>query len=259
MAEKVKGFMLFANQRKLISRMDSEQKAALLDALFAFNDDEDVTNDDPLVDMAFMVITDSIKRVTAFNEKQKANGSKGGRPAQNETKQNPEKPKITQTNPDESQKKPTKPENENENINILNTPLTPLGESRVVKEPYSQEFETFWQAYPKKVGKDAAYRAWRAKKREKRLPTVAELVGKIDTFKATDQWQRDGGQYIPNPATWINQCRWLDEEVQVQELEPVRVREPEPPAVNTRPVTEADWTAGKAKLEALRKRIGATA
>jgi hypothetical protein len=25
------------------------------------------------------------------------------------------------------------------------------------------------------------------------------------------QWKRDGGQYIPNPATWINQGRWNDE------------------------------------------------
>ena len=27
----------------------------------------------------------------------------------------------------------------------------------------------------------------------------------------SDQWRRDGGQFIPNPATWINQQRWLDE------------------------------------------------
>ena len=24
------------------------------------------------------------------------------------------------------------------------------------------------------------------------------------------QWQRNGGQYIPNPATWLNQGRWDD-------------------------------------------------
>ena len=26
-----------------------------------------------------------------------------------------------------------------------------------------------------------------------------------------DQWIRDGGQYIPHPATWINGHRWEDE------------------------------------------------
>ena len=25
------------------------------------------------------------------------------------------------------------------------------------------------------------------------------------------QWQRDNGQYIPHPATWLNQGRWDDE------------------------------------------------
>ena len=24
-------------------------------------------------------------------------------------------------------------------------------------------------------------------------------------------WQRDKGQYIPNPSTWLNQQRWLDD------------------------------------------------
>jgi hypothetical protein len=29
--------------------------------------------------------------------------------------------------------------------------------------------------------------------------------------RAQDQWTKDGGQYIPNPATWLNQKRWEDE------------------------------------------------
>lgn len=76
---------------------------------------------------------------------------------------------------------------------------------------YTLEFESFWRTYPKKVGKEAAWKAWKNKKKEGKLPSLAELLGAIDTFRQTEQWTRDGGQYIPNPSTWINQCRWLDE------------------------------------------------
>ena len=33
----------------------------------------------------------------------------------------------------------------------------------------------------------------------------------IGRARATEQWQREEGRYIPNPATWLNQGRWDDE------------------------------------------------
>jgi len=34
-----------------------------------------------------------------------------------------------------------------------------------------------------------------------------------------DQWRKDNGQFIPNPATWLNQRRWEDElAIQMPEL-----------------------------------------
>jgi hypothetical protein len=72
-----------------------------------------------------------------------------------------------------------------------------------------ERFERFWSAYPKKVGKDAAKRAF-----DKRRPddTLARLmVDSVNAQKSSAQWLKDGGQYIPNPATWINQGRWQDD------------------------------------------------
>ena len=37
------------------------------------------------------------------------------------------------------------------------------------------------------------------------------MLSAIDTQKKSDQWKKDGGQFIPNPATWLNQRRWEDE------------------------------------------------
>ena len=114
----------------------------------------------------------------------------------------------------------------------INTPPSPSqGEtvrvSGPAKETYTQEFEVFWQRYPKKAGKDAAFRAWKSKKREGHLPAMPVLLDAIDNAMRTDQWQRDGGQYIPHPATWLNQGRWMDE--QGGDIPPPAQHHPPPP------------------------------
>jgi hypothetical protein len=38
--------------------------------------------------------------------------------------------------------------------------------------------------------------------------------------KTSAQWQKDNGQYIPNPATWLNQGRWDDEIKEPEDTRP---------------------------------------
>lgn len=74
---------------------------------------------------------------------------------------------------------------------------------------YSDEFEAFMRVYPKRVGKGAAWRAWKKLRPSKTLQRrMADAVKAQSTWP---QWQRENGKYIPNPATWINQARWDDE------------------------------------------------
>lgn len=68
-------------------------------------------------------------------------------------------------------------------------------------------FEEFWAAYPKKVGKKDAYRAF-SKLSKADWPKLAPA---IEAQKNSKQWQKDEGQYIPNPSTWLNQGRWDDD------------------------------------------------
>lgn len=70
-------------------------------------------------------------------------------------------------------------------------------------------FDRFWTAYPKKVGKLSAHKAW-SRLNGTRPPTDT-IVSKIEDLKKSDQWTKDGGQYIPNPATWLNRGGWDDE------------------------------------------------
>ena len=86
---------------------------------------------------------------------------------------------------------------------------TPASRKSRASPAYTQDFEAFWQAYPRKVGKDAAFRVWKRKRHE--LPPPAELAAILARQCHCEQWQRDGGQYIPHPATWLNGGRWQDE------------------------------------------------
>jgi len=59
------------------------------------------------------------------------------------------------------------------------------------------------------VGKGAAYRAWkRLPKNNGYLKTILEALEK---HKKMEQWKRENGRFIPNPATWLNQRRFEDE------------------------------------------------
>ena len=71
------------------------------------------------------------------------------------------------------------------------------------------EFESFWSAYPRKAGsKKKAMDAFA--KVEVPLQTVLDAV---EAQKKTPQWQKDNGQFIPHPTTWLNGKRWEDEVV----------------------------------------------
>lgn len=80
-------------------------------------------------------------------------------------------------------------------------------------------FDEFWSAYPRKVGKDAAAKAFA--KRRVGVGLLAQMLAAISVQKTGDQWQRDGGQFIPHPATWLNEGRWQDETSCVETVDSV--------------------------------------
>lgn len=72
-----------------------------------------------------------------------------------------------------------------------------------------QRFNDFWAAYPKKVAKGAAYKAWKRLKPSQELTN--KIISAIEEQKRSEQWTKEGGRFIPNPATWLNAERWEDE------------------------------------------------
>lgn len=84
------------------------------------------------------------------------------------------------------------------------SPHPPTGGACGVVSVYAQEFEQFWEAFPHKVGKKVAWRAW---EKATDRPGIVEILQAIARAKRGERWQRG---YIPNPATWLNQGRWAD-------------------------------------------------
>lgn len=94
----------------------------------------------------------------------------------------------------------------------------PLGKERKGKEGKGRErtlvgasaderFAAFYLAYPRKVGREAAFRAWQ--KAVRRVDPEVIVAG-AERFAADPNLPRER-QYIPHPATWINGGRWADE------------------------------------------------
>jgi hypothetical protein len=75
-------------------------------------------------------------------------------------------------------------------------------------------FTTFWQAYPKRKRSSMgqAEKAWKKIKEPKK--TLALILEALAWQKETEDWTKEGGQYIPLPASYLNAKKWLDEKVE---------------------------------------------
>jgi hypothetical protein len=107
-----------------------------------------------------------------------------------------ENKKRTQANASERKRTPDTDTDTDTDTDIKNKPSVHVGD----------EFARFWDAYPKKVGKVDAKKAW-----VKNKPPIDDVLVALLWQSKSDQWLKDGGQYIPNPSTYINQWRWHDE------------------------------------------------
>jgi hypothetical protein len=70
-------------------------------------------------------------------------------------------------------------------------------------------FDKFWRAYPKKVAKDSAQKAFQKRKVDHEL--LETMLNALAKQKISEAWTKDNGQFVPNPATWLNGGRWMDE------------------------------------------------
>jgi len=87
----------------------------------------------------------------------------------------------------------------------LRSESLPEASSGRIEKEQDVEFEKrFWPAYPQKVGKGQARKAWRTARRS---ATVDAILAGLERYKQAKPAERDW-RY---PATWLNGEGWLDE------------------------------------------------
>ena len=95
------------------------------------------------------------------------------------------------------------------------TPLQPIADKPSLnrQEPSCLKstpagFDVFYKAYPRKVGKEAAAKAFAKTKAGAILSTI---LADIERRASSGEWSADKLQFIPYPATYLNGKRWEDE------------------------------------------------
>ena len=85
-------------------------------------------------------------------------------------------------------------------------PLTTIKPKPPRTSALDDGFLEFWNIYPKKTGKVDAQKKWISKK-----PNIDGVLQALQWQIASEQWNKNNGEFIPNPSTYINQERWNDE------------------------------------------------
>jgi hypothetical protein len=70
------------------------------------------------------------------------------------------------------------------------------------------DFDKFWAAFPKKRSKGEARRAWMQTASIR--PPVTRIINALLVMAASADWQKDRGQFIPYPASWLRAEGWED-------------------------------------------------
>lgn len=75
---------------------------------------------------------------------------------------------------------------------------------------HDPDFAAFWAAWPRKVGKGHARKAWRSAVLGRRADPK-DVIAAAEQFAAAVRAARTEPQFIPHPATWLNGERYADE------------------------------------------------
>ena len=110
-----------------------------------------------------------------------------------------------------------KPKQESTSIPDQTIPLHSVPNQTKKEPPISPKgddsgFESFWNLYPKKVGKQAALRRWKKIKPSKGLveAILNSIRDQVDRQHFIGSQNGQEREFIPNPSTWLNEGRWED-------------------------------------------------
>jgi len=83
------------------------------------------------------------------------------------------------------------------------------GKTKPASAGVRERFARFWKAYPKKRSKGQAERVFYRIDPDEQL--LATMIATIERAMTSEDWLKEGGKYIPYPATWLGVRGWEDE------------------------------------------------
>ncbi|MGN1086146.1 MAG: DUF6291 domain-containing protein [Porcipelethomonas sp.] len=207
-----KSFVLYTDNMEQFEMLSDEQAGKLIKAIFAYSESNIMPDfHDGMLTMAFSFIKGQIDRDSEKWEETRKKRAEAGRKGGKQTQANQANAAFAkQTKQNQANQAVNVNVNDNVNVNVI-PPISPKGEKSAVKpdsNSFSESFNDFWKAYPMKVSKANALKAWNKLKPDDSL--VRKILSALERQKKSAQWQKDNGQFIPYPATWLNGRRWED-------------------------------------------------
>ena len=209
-------FIVYYEWEEMFSYMSDKQIADMLRAMFSYAKRGEVPEfSNPLLNSNFCIMKYAIDRDT------KAYLSRCKKNAENISKRWNDKkydgiPKLQSysknTDNDNDNENDNENDNDNDNDNEkynISTSSSSEMRGEGCKSVYSEDFLEFWSAYPKKIGKGSAFKVFSKLKLTKK--DKADILTALNWQKKSEQWVKENGQFIPYPATYLNQRRWEDE------------------------------------------------
>lgn len=160
-------------------------------------------------------------------------GKRGGRPKKTESVLENETEHETES---VSEREPI--DNPNHSQTPENTKKTTTRAQRC-RAPLPPDFEKFWDLYPKKRSKGEAEKAWLSLRPDEQL--TAKMLAAVERAKTLDDWKKEGGKYVPHPATWLRAKGWEDELL---------------PASVAAPASDLSWLFSDRATEAKGREVG---
>lgn len=213
-------FVFYKSFFEAIEMVSEESQLDIYKAIcnYCFNGEEP-NGIDSVAKAMFILIKPNLDSANKRYRASVENGKKGGRPKGNDnTKKQPNhNPTITQQEPNHNLNDNVDVDyndnyNDNDNKDYNDEDNNIVCNNTSSNNIYITMFNEFWEAYPRKVNKQKALSTFMKLKPTEEL--FAKIMWALQNQKQSSQWQKDNGQFIPHPSTWLNGSRWEDEVVE---------------------------------------------
>lgn len=201
---KKKSFVFYYDWRDILEPFDDVRLARLIRSILKYAvEGEDTVFDDLALTVSYNFIKNTMERDKVKYDEM---CEKRAEIRRNAILKNKSQQLLTDVNDNDTD---NVNDNDNDTDTVNDTEINISSFSSKTACEYSEDFLEFWKEYPKKVGKGEAFKKW--KKERISGAELSDILNALKWQKSTDVWRKNGGQYIPNPSTYISQRRWEDE------------------------------------------------